>query len=39
MVFLWPSLLWLLLILPLLLAFFIMQKQFMDSFVSAGVKE
>lgn len=26
-------------ILPLLLAFFIMQKQFMNSFVSAGVKE
>lgn len=29
----------LIIILPLLLAFFIMQKQFMDSFVSAGVKE
>lgn len=29
----------LIIIAPLLLAFFIMQKQFMDSFVSAGVKE
>lgn len=29
----------LIIILPLLLAFFIMQKQFMNSFVSAGVKE
>ncbi len=29
----------LIIILPLLLAFFIMQKQFMNSFISAGVKE
>ena len=29
----------LIIIAPLLLAFFIMQKQFMNSFVSAGVKE
>lgn len=29
----------LIIILPLLLAFFLMQKQFMNSFVSAGVKE
>lgn len=29
----------LIIILPLLLAFFVMQNQFMNSFVSAGVKE